>query len=122
MNDVIVIGAGAAGLVAARELAGAGLSVRVLEARDRVGGRAWTDRETLGVPIDRGGAWLHSAERNPWAPYARERGFTILDRPPDWGQRIGRERLTDEQRASRAADWVRAVGAIAAAAGPGRGA
>ena len=120
MVDSIVIGAGAAGITAARELARAGLSVRVLEARHRVGGRAWTDCETFGVPIDRGCAWLHSAERNPWAPYARMHGFTVLERPPDWGQRIGRERLSHAQRARRDADWDRAADAIGAAAAAGR--
>src|SRR5262245_14084150 len=63
--DVIVIGAGAAGLVAARELERAGLFVHVLEARRRVGGRAWTERDTFGMPIDRGCAWLHAADQNP---------------------------------------------------------
>jgi monoamine oxidase len=120
MLDVIVVGAGAAGLIAARELARSGLSVRVIEARDRVGGRAWTDSLSLGVPIDRGCAWLHSAEQNPWAPYARAQGFTVLERPPDWGQRIGRELLSGAQRARRDADWDRAAEAIAAAAAAGR--
>jgi monoamine oxidase len=58
--DVIVIGAGAAGLIAAGELAAAGRSVVVLEARDRVGGRIWTRREAgLAVPVELGAEFIH---------------------------------------------------------------
>ncbi len=56
--DVCVIGAGYAGLTAARRLSEAGKSVVVLEARDRIGGRIWTERLSDGTPVDRGGAWL----------------------------------------------------------------
>ena len=56
--DVCVVGAGYAGLTAARRLAQHGKSVVVLEARDRVGGRIWTAPLVDGTPIDRGGAWL----------------------------------------------------------------
>ena len=56
--DVCIVGAGYAGLTAALRLVQAGRSVVVLEARDRVGGRVWTDRLADGTPIDRGGAWL----------------------------------------------------------------
>ncbi|MEA3201965.1 MAG: hypothetical protein QOE90_3393 [Thermoplasmata archaeon] len=62
--DVLVIGAGVAGLSAARLLADAGQRVVVLEARDRVGGRCVTDH-TLGAPVDLGAAWLGSASENP---------------------------------------------------------
>jgi len=53
-RDVVVIGAGAAGLSAARTLIGAGKTVVVIEAADRVGGRAYTESETFGVPYDHG--------------------------------------------------------------------
>jgi monoamine oxidase len=59
--DVVVIGAGFAGLVAARELGRAGLDVIVLEARDRVGGRTWTDRR-LGHDLELGGTWVHRVQ------------------------------------------------------------
>jgi monoamine oxidase len=56
--DVCVVGAGYAGLTAARRLAQAGKTVAVLEARDRVGGRIWTEARAGGLSVDRGGAWL----------------------------------------------------------------
>jgi monoamine oxidase len=75
--DVLVIGAGGAGLTAAKQLTAAGSSVLVLEARDRIGGRAFTDT-SLGVPWDRGCSWLHSSEVNPWVAYARQNGFELV--------------------------------------------
>jgi monoamine oxidase len=56
--DVCVVGAGYAGLTAARRISQAGKSVVVLEARDRIGGRIWTQHLSDGTPVDRGGGWL----------------------------------------------------------------
>ncbi|MFZ0171344.1 MAG: FAD-dependent oxidoreductase [Acidimicrobiales bacterium] len=56
--DVCVVGAGYAGLTAARRLSEGGKAVVVLEARERIGGRVWTHLQADGSPIDRGGAWL----------------------------------------------------------------
>jgi polyamine oxidase len=60
---ILVIGAGMAGLVAARLLHDSGFPVIVIEARDRLGGRIWTD-ERLGGPCDLGGSWIHGADDN----------------------------------------------------------
>jgi monoamine oxidase len=84
--DVVVIGAGAAGLAAARRLAAAKLAVRVLEARGRLGGRAWTV-DVSGYPLDLGCGWLHSADENEWATIALDLGFAIDKTPPPWSRR-----------------------------------
>jgi monoamine oxidase len=75
--EVIVIGAGIAGLTAARDLTIDGYDVVVLEARDRIGGRIWTSRE-LGVPADLGASWIHGFEDNPISRLARRHGLEIL--------------------------------------------
>lgn len=68
--DVIVIGAGFAGLTAARELAHAGRRVAVLEARDRIGGRTWLDNR-LGLDLELGGTWVHWTQPFVWAELRR---------------------------------------------------
>lgn len=77
--DVVVIGAGASGIAAAHALIAAGKSVTVLEAADRIGGRAYTERKTFGVPYDHGCAWLQGPRSLPHASIARELGFTLVD-------------------------------------------
>lgn len=69
--DVVVVGAGIAGLTAARDLSAAGKSVVVLEASPRIGGRLRTDRR-LGIPFDLGASWIHGVEGNPITDLAVE--------------------------------------------------
>ena len=73
--DLVVVGAGAAGLAAARTALELGLTTVVLEAKDRIGGRAWTDTSSLGAPWERGANWLHNAEINFFTRYADAHGF-----------------------------------------------
>ncbi len=68
---IVVVGAGIAGLGAARRLVDAGASVVVLEARDRIGGRIWTDR-SLGSASDLGASWIHGIRGNPVAALATD--------------------------------------------------
>jgi monoamine oxidase len=92
--DVAVIGAGSSGIAAARRLAKAGVSVIVLEARDRIGGRAHTVQRrltqhrggSLEMGLDMGCGWLHSADENLLTGMGREAGFTIDETPPPWNQ------------------------------------
>ncbi|UQR63838.1 FAD-dependent oxidoreductase [Bradyrhizobium sp. C-145] len=85
--DVAIIGAGAAGLGAAHALAGSGLSVIVLEARNRLGGRAWTVQAAPEVIFDVGCGWLHSADKNSFAPIAKQLGFELNTALPPWRER-----------------------------------
>lgn len=71
---VIVIGAGLAGLSAARDLQAAGAEVVVLEARDRIGGRIWTSHKWPDLPMDLGASWIHGVEGNPLTELAEAAG------------------------------------------------
>ncbi len=78
--DVVVVGAGSAGIAAARRLMGAGLTVTVVEARDRVGGRTLTAR-FKGHPLDLGAHWLHAGPINPLVTLGRKRGEPLRRAP-----------------------------------------
>ena len=85
--DVAIIGAGAAGLGAAHALAGSGLSIVVLEARNRLGGRAWTVQASPEVTFDVGCGWLHSADKNSFVAIAQQLGFELNKDLPPWRER-----------------------------------
>jgi monoamine oxidase len=85
--DVAIIGAGAAGLGAANALKNSGLSIIVLEARDRMGGRAHTIMASPDVTFDVGCGWLHSADTNSFVEIAEQLGFEIDKALPPWRER-----------------------------------
>jgi monoamine oxidase len=119
--DTVIVGAGAAGIAAARRLIAAGSKVLILEARNRVGGRAVTEN-TLGVPADLGAAWLHFAAENAWTDIAVSAGFDVIRREPGWGGAAGigaRQPGTAEQAAA-AANYLRYNELIEATALAGR--
>ncbi|QQS11736.1 MAG: FAD-dependent oxidoreductase [Rhodospirillales bacterium] len=77
-SRVLVVGAGMAGLVAARLLRDSGIAVIVVEARDRIGGRLWTD-ESMGAPLDLGGSWIHGADDNPLSEWCAALGVELVE-------------------------------------------
>src|SRR3981081_3491309 len=82
--DVAIVGAGAAGLGTARALENSGLSVIVLEARDRVGGRAHTIMAAPDITFDPGCGWLTRADRNSFVAIAGRLNFEIDKSHPPW--------------------------------------
>lgn len=94
-RHVAVVGAGLAGLAAARTLLDADARVTVLEARDRIGGRAFTESATFGLPYDHGASWLHSADANPLTSIATGLGFQVEEQyGASWLYQDGRD-VTD---------------------------
>jgi monoamine oxidase len=114
--DVIIIGAGAAGIAAARRLAAAGRRFALLEAGGEVGGRCITDNKTFGIPYDRGAHWIYLADNSPIAKLAAQTGFDLYLAPPGQRMRIGRRYAREGEMEDFLASLVRANTAIADAA------
>src|SRR5258705_2560886 len=87
--DIVVIGAGAAGIAAARRIMAANRRVIVVEAAGQAGGRCLTDTATFEVPFDRGARWMHNPDTNPMIRLARNARLEISATPPGQKIRIG---------------------------------
>lgn len=111
-TDVAIVGAGAAGIAAARKIVAAGRRAVILEAADRVGGRCVTDTATFGVPFDPGAHWLHAPEQNPLAKLAPRTGLDLYPAPPGQKMRIGRRNARESELEEFFALMVRARRAI----------
>jgi monoamine oxidase len=116
--EIVVVGAGAAGIAAARRIAAAGRKVIVVEAAAQVGGRCVTDRTGFAVPFDRGARLLSNPDSNPLVRLARSSGFAIAPAAAGQKIRIGRRNARPRETEDFLATLVRASRAIAEA---GRG-
>lgn len=115
-EDIAVIGAGVAGLRAAQMLADLDYDVTVYEARDRIGGRLWTDR-SLGVPLDLGASWVHGVEGNPLVGLAEHAGATLVETGEEIVFRLRDGAMLD---AEEVPDWLEEVISIQHNAGARR--
>ncbi len=114
-DRIFIIGAGMAGLAAARELTQQHYQVTVLEARDRIGGRVWTDRSWPGITLDLGASWIHGVIGNPIADLARRVNAPTL--PTDYDSvavhdTAGR-RLTPQEQAALDQRFEHVLAAVA---------
>ncbi len=113
--EVVIVGAGAAGIAAARRLAAAERRYVVIEATDHIGGRCVTDVTSFGVPFDRGAHWIYLSDTNPVTKLTPVRGIDIYPAPQSQKVRIGlryaregelEDFLTAQVRTTRAIDEV----------------
>ncbi len=121
--DVAIIGAGAAGIAAARRLRARGVDALLLEAGARVGGRAFNESAGLGAAFDHGASWLHDALANPLTPLAEAMGMRFHKQPrrsKDGLMLDGRRAGEDERRAYLQALDAAEQAFEAACAGPDR--
>ena len=103
---VVIVGAGAAGVGAGLELQARGVPFVMLEAQDRIGGRAYTDKTSLGMAWDQGCHWLHCADVNPLVAWADKLGADYYKERRDdwfgvwrdgaWLDKAGRERVLEQ--------------------------
>ena len=107
-RTAIVVGSGIAGASAAHDLRSAGVDVRVVEARDRIGGRIHSDI-AWGAPVELGAAWIHALRGNPLVPLSRQAHLTLV--PTNYGDAVARDTVTGRVSPAADARW-RAIGQL----------
>jgi monoamine oxidase len=111
--DCIIVGAGAAGIGAARRLSAAGRSFTLIEASNRIGGRCFAETRSFGVPFDHGAHFIHTPDSNPLTRLAARTGLEIYPAPSGQRIRIGRRNAREGELEDYLAASVRANRAIA---------
>jgi monoamine oxidase len=111
-TDVVIVGAGAAGIAAARRIGAANRRFVLIEAADHIGGRCVTDTRTFGVPFDLGAHWIHSPDVNPLTKLTLRRGIEIYPAPASQKVRIGLRNAREGELEDFLAAQVRATRAI----------
>ena len=114
--DVVIIGAGAAGIAAARRVAAAGRRFALIEAADHIGGRCVTDTRSFDVPFDRGAHWIRQADMNPVMKAAADAQLDVYPVPAGQKLRIGARHARESELEAFLTTQVRASRAIAEAA------
>jgi monoamine oxidase len=114
--DVVIVGAGAAGIAAARRIAAAGRRYLLIEATDHIGGRCVTDTKSFGVPYDRGAHWIYLPDLNPLTKLTPRGGIEVYPAPPSQKVRVGRRYAREGELEDFLTAQVRAVRAIGDAA------
>lgn len=118
--DVVIVGAGAAGIAAAHVLREQGVSYVQIEAGAHVGGRAWTENETFGVPFDHGAHWVQSETRNPYFNRAKTSGHRFYEAPETYGIYADDGPATAQQEDALWSAWDDVYGAITTAGRKGQ--
>src|SRR3954465_14200914 len=111
--DCVIVGAGAAGIAAARRLREANRSFILVEASNRIGGRCIVESQSFGVPFDRGAHLIHNPDINPLTRLAARTGLEIYPAPSAQRIRIGRRNARDSELEDYLVASVRANRAIA---------
>jgi monoamine oxidase len=111
--DVVIVGAGAAGIAAARRVAAANRRFALLEAGSVIGGRCVTDSKIFGVPFDLGAHWIHNPDSNPVSRLAPRSGLDLYPAPRGQTVRIGPRKARDAELENFLATLVRSHRAIA---------
>jgi hypothetical protein len=110
--DLVIVGAGAAGIAAARRARAAKASVALFEASNRIGGRCVTDTALFGVPFDLGAHWMNSPGSNPIAALAPQTGLEVYPAPRGQVARVGPRKARDAELENFLSNLVRAHRAI----------
>ena len=114
--DVVIVGAGAAGIAAARRVSAAGCKYVVLEASDRWGGRCFTDVRTFRIPYERGARYIYTPDDNPVAKLGRKAGLDFYPAPLGPRLRIGRRKAREGEMEDFIANLLRCNRGISDAA------